>query len=144
MNESESRRQIQERMQLDAEAYIRSTGDFRTPDELAALFGIGAKGIDWRRQLQTWKLEQKLFSIEDGGQELFPIYAFDFNFLPHEAVGEVLRIFGSRYQGWGVASWFAGTNSFLDDQSPKDLLATDPSWVIEAAQDFAAEVEDSL
>jgi hypothetical protein len=144
MNEIESRRQIQERMQEDAKAYIRSTGDFRAPDELAQLFGTGASAINWPQQLQIWKLEQRIFSIEDGGWELFPIYAFDLNFLPRKAVGEVLRILGSHYQDWGLASWFAGINSFLDDQAPKDLLPVDPSWVIEAAQDGLAELEGRL
>jgi hypothetical protein len=40
----------------------------------------------------------------------------------------------------GMASWFIGLNSFLDDQRPADLLASEPEWVIEAAQD---EVSDS-
>jgi hypothetical protein len=36
---------------------------------------------------------------------------------------------------WAMASWFVGVNSFLNDQRPADLLASDPEWVTEAAQD---------
>lgn len=40
----------------------------------------------------------------------------------------------------GIASWFKGLNSFLDDQIPESLLYTDPDWVIDAVYDTAAEM----
>ena len=64
----------------------------------------------------------------------------DNNYRPYKAVEEILRIFGDSLSGWGIASWFIGLNSFLDDQSPKDLLASDPQWTIGAARDAVGEM----
>jgi hypothetical protein len=47
----------------------------------------------------------------------------------------ILRVFGDTKDSWGLAFWFAGLNSFLDDQRPQDLLAADPERVIAAAKD---------
>ena len=52
---------------------------------------------------------------------------------------EILSEVFSREESYGLASWFVGLNSYLDDQRPADLLASDPEWVIEAAQDEANE-----
>jgi hypothetical protein len=39
-----------------------------------------------------------------------------------------------------VAFWFAGLNSFLDDERPQDLLAFAPEQVLAAARDEIAGV----
>jgi len=140
MNDRIDARQIMERMRQDAEDYIRSTKDFQVAEELAKMFGAGP---GWQEQLQRWKQNRQIFSIEDAGQELFPVYAFDRtrDFRPCEALARVIDILGGCCSAWGLAFWFAGLNSFLDDQCPKDLLASFPSRVIEAAQDEASEIE---
>jgi hypothetical protein len=51
----------------------------------------------------------------------------------------ILNVFGDAKDGWGLAFWFAGLNSFLDDERPQDVLATDPELVIAAAKDEMAE-----
>ena len=38
-----------------------------------------------------------------------------------------------------LAFWFSALNSFLDDERPQDVLATDPERVIAAAKDEMAE-----
>jgi hypothetical protein len=53
----------------------------------------------------------------------------------YPAVKEIISIFGGNFSMWGIASWFAGSNGFLDDQRPLDLLDEDPDWVVEAARD---------
>lgn len=55
-------------------------------------------------------------------------------------MAEILKIFGDAKDGWGLAFWFAGLNSFLDDERPQDVLATDPEQVIAAAKDEMAEL----
>jgi hypothetical protein len=42
--------------------------------------------------------------------------------------------------GCGLAFWFAGLNSFLDDEGPHEVLATDPKRVIAAAKDEMADL----
>jgi hypothetical protein len=39
-----------------------------------------------------------------------------------------------------LAFWFAGLNSFLDDERPQDVLASDPESAIAAAKDEMAEL----
>jgi hypothetical protein len=55
-------------------------------------------------------------------------------------MADILKIFGDVKDGWGLAFWFAGLNSFLDDERPQDVLATDPERVIAAAKDEMAEL----
>ena len=128
-------------MREEEVAYIRASGDFRTPNEIAELYG-GEVSV-WLRRLQKWKDDGAIFSIEDQGIERFPIYALDpgnSNGL-NKALLKVLNIFGQSLSDWGIASWFAGLNSYLDDQYPKDLLALDPDWVVKAAHDAVNEIQ---
>lgn len=52
-----------------------------------------------------------------------------------QSVAEIIKCFGDKKTGWGLAYWFEGINSFLDDRKPKDLLAIDSKNVIAAARD---------
>src|SRR3974390_1641060 len=110
MDENECR-QIMECMEQQARDRIHSTKDFRTADDLAKAFG---KGPRWIERLETWKQNHEVFAIEEEGQELFPVYAFDPSrgFRPHLALAEVLGIFGNHWTSWGIAFWFAGVNGF--------------------------------
>jgi hypothetical protein len=132
MDENE-RRQTLERMEQQARDYIHLTRDFRTADDLAKSFG---KGSRWIEQLETWKQNREVFAIEDEGQELFPVYAFDPSrgFRPYWALTEVLGIFGNHWSAWAIAFWFAGVNGYLRGQCPKDLLPSDPMLVVQSAQ----------
>lgn len=56
-------------------------------------------------------------------------------------MAEILKIFGDAKDGWTPAFWFAGLNSFLDDERPQDVLAADPERVIAAAKDEIAELQ---
>ena len=105
--------------------------------EIAALAGCDMQTM--RSNLARWKAERRIFSIEHEGAEYFPAFALDSRdgYRPFPALGEALRILNAGNWGtdWAVASWFIGLSSFLDDQRPEDLLASDPEWVIEAAKD---------
>jgi hypothetical protein len=87
-----------------------------------------------QQTLDHWKAAQQIFSAGHEGAEYFPLYALD------PGVREILGIFGESVSVWGIASWFAGANSFLDDQRPLDLLDSDPGWVIDAARDQLQEI----
>ena len=50
-------------------------------------------------------------------------------------------MFGDDKDGWGLAYWFLGANSFLGGRRPQDVLLTDPSAVVAAAQDEMSAVE---
>lgn len=134
-------RQIQARMM--AKAISESLRHMRTASEIAELAGVSPETM--RQNLDQWKAAQQIFSAGHEGAEYFPFYALDprANYRPYPAVKEILGIFGERVSVWGIASWFAGVNSFLDDQRPLDLLDKDPGWVIDAARDELQETSHS-
>lgn len=83
-----------------------------------------------------WKKEGKVFSIERAGQTLYPRYIFDEFGNPIHEVAEVLKVFHG-YTPFRIASWFESTNSMLRGKRPREVLATAPSAVCEAARDHA-------
>jgi hypothetical protein len=83
-----------------------------------------------------WKKEGKVFSIERAGQNLYPRYIFDDLGNPIPQVAEILKIFQG-YTPFRIASWFESTNSMLHGKRPREVLATHPSAVVEAARDHA-------
>jgi hypothetical protein len=69
------------------------------------------------------------------------IYGLTPDHRPRREIAEILKIFGDAKDSWRLAFWFAGLNSFLDDERPRDVLATDPERVIAAAKDEVAELQ---
>ena len=113
-------------------------GEMRPAGQLAALAGRGANEI--RRDLDQWTADGRILSVRHEGIDYFAVFALNptEEYRPYPAVADAIRILShvlNRENSWGLASWFIGLNSFLDDQRPADLLASDPEWVIEAAQD---------
>lgn len=125
----------QARMMVDAKSTILESGDFLPAAAIASLAGYSAKNPS--AQPNKWKKDAAIFAIQHKGNDYFPMYALDAeeNYRPYKALAEVLRIFGETKTGWGIAFWFAGLNSFLDDRRPQDLLESEPDLVIAAAKD---------
>jgi len=125
----------QARMMVDAKSAILNSGDLLPAGEIAKLAGYSANNPS--AQPNKWKRDGAIFAIHHKGTDYFPIYALnpDENYRPYKAVADILRVFGDTKDSWGLAFWFAGFNSFLDDQRPQDLLAADPERVIAAAKD---------
>ena len=96
-----------------------------------------------RTAVLSMDLQTAIVSVYAKGREDFlPIYGLDpGDHRPRKEMAEVLNIFGEAKDGWGLAFWFAGLNSFLDDERPQDVLATDPALVIAAARDEMAELQ---
>jgi hypothetical protein len=131
----------EERMLEEAKRFILASGEFRTVPDLAKLLRVDRHSLD--RQLNAWRDCGKIFSIPGGAEgELFPLFAFDPDrgLQVFDAVHRILQIFGDKLSPWAIAGWFIAACSYLDDQSPKDLVAEDPDWVIAAARDEIDEV----
>ncbi len=122
---------IQLAMEYEARAEVLRSGDFLNAAR------IGEKAGRRSVELARWKAKKSIFAIHERGRDYFPLFALNpnDNYRPYKAVGKILGVFGDSLSSWGVASWFIGLNSFLGDQAPKDLLASDPDWVIAAAKD---------
>jgi hypothetical protein len=99
-----------------------------------------------RRDLDQWVADGRILSVRHEGVDYFAGFALvpAEGYRPFPAVSDVIRVLGpifNRESSWGLASWFIGLNSFLDDQRPADLLGSDPEWVVEAAQDEVNEIK---
>ena len=131
----------QARMLIDARSTILKSGDFIPAGEVSQLAGYSRTNPSV--QPNKWKRNRAIFAIEQKGDDFFPRYALnpDDNYRPRKEVAEILSVFGDSKDGWGLAFWFAGLNSFLDDERPQDLLAAAPEQVLAAARDEMAGVE---
>jgi hypothetical protein len=117
-------------------------GEMRTAGQLATLAGRGTNDI--RRDLDQWAADGRILSVWHEDVDYYTLFALNpaEGYRPYPAVADVIRILSrilNRENSWGLASWFIGLNSFLNDQRPADLLASDPEWAVEAAQDAVNE-----
>jgi hypothetical protein len=129
----------QARMLIEAKTDILNSGDFLPATEVARLAGFSASNLSV--QPNKWKRTREIFAIQHGREDYLPIYALTADHRPRKEMTEILNIFGEAKDGWSLAFWFAALNSFLDDERPQDLLATDPESVLAAARDEMAELE---
>jgi len=129
----------QARMLVEAKTDILNSGDFLPATDVARLAGFSASNLIV--QPNKWKRTGEIFAIQHGREDYLPIYALTPDHRPRKEMAGILNIFGEAKDGWGLAFWFAALNSFLDDDRPQDVLATDPESVIAAARDEMAELE---
>jgi len=125
----------QARMLVDAKVQILESGDYVRTAEVAKLAGYSEHNPS--AQPSKWKREGTIFSIEHNGVDYFPLFALspEKNYRPYDGLSQILEVFHGTKSGWGLAFWFAGLNSFLDDERPQDLLASAPGRVLAAAKD---------
>ncbi len=126
---------LQASMQAEAKGQILGSGDYVRASEIAKLAGYSENNPS--AQPSKWKRDGAIFSIEHNGADYFPLYGLnpEKSYKPYAALSEVLDVFQGKRSGWSIAFWFAGLNSFLDDQRPQDLLAGKPEMVVAAARD---------
>ncbi|MDO9007543.1 MAG: hypothetical protein Q7U80_04915 [Thiobacillus sp.] len=91
-------------------------------------------------QVNDWKEDGLIFSIDYQNTDYFPAYGLDANVRPVKALAAVIATFQGSKDGWDLACWFASVNSFLGGRRPQDLLGTAPNEVIAAAADEVAGV----
>ena len=129
----------QARMLIEAKTAILNSEDFLPATEVAKLAGFSASNLSV--QPNKWKRNREIFAIQHGRDDFLPLYGLDpVDHRPRKEMAEILNVFGDAKDGWGLAFWFAGLNSFLDDERPQDVLVTDPGRVIAAARDEMAEL----
>lgn len=80
-----------------------------------------------------WKRAKKIFAIASEGRDLYPAYALDIGGQPLPLIKKIIELFGETKTPWALAVWFGSPNSWLGNKKPKDLLASAPEKVMEAA-----------
>ena len=130
----------QARMLIEAKTSILNSGDFLPAMEVAKIAGFSSTNLSV--QPNKWKRNREIFAIQHGREDYLPLYGLDpGDHRPRKEMAEILNVFGDVKDGWGLAFWFAGLNSFLYDERPQDVLASDPKLVIAAAKDEMAELQ---
>jgi hypothetical protein len=121
-------------MLADAKSEILGSGEYAPTGDVARMAGYGEN--DPSAHPSLWIIEGSIFAIDSNGVDYIPLFALNPQeyYRPYRALGEVLRVFAGTKNGWGLAFWFAGLNSFLDDRRPQDLLVEAPTRVIAAAR----------
>jgi hypothetical protein len=76
---------------------------------------IGMAEQDLGAELEHWERAGRIYSVCNGGQRLYPAYAFDKKSPDHlnPAIADVISIFAGYKDAWGVAFWMASMNSHL-------------------------------
>jgi hypothetical protein len=126
-------------MLVEAKTPILNSGDFLTATEAVQFAGFSSSNLSL--QLNKWKRNREIFAVQHSGEDYLPVYALGADHRPRKEIAQILKVFGDAKYGWGLAFWFAALNSFLDDERPQDVLATDPARVIAAAKDEMAELQ---
>lgn len=120
---------------LNAEARKAFLAEFGTltSGEVAAL--VGSSATNRAALANRWKAEGRIFAIETGGHTLFPAFQFSGDDgQPRPVIAEILAVLQPRLSGWQTALWFTGRNGWLGGKRPVDVLASNPSSVLEAAR----------
>lgn len=129
-----------DRARLEAQAWrqiLLSGGGWLTAAQVGELANLGAGNPV--ATVNRWKKDRKIFAVTRDGRDYFPHYALGPDFRPLPAVAAVLKILPWQ-SGERLAAWFESTSSFLAGKRPREVLASDPTWVARAAQD-AVEAE---
>lgn len=131
---------IEARMAAQARTAALQSGEWLTAAQVADLAGFSATNPS--AQPNRWKKDRQIFAIRHQGNDYFPAWALDAqaNYRPSKHLAPVLRAFGEKKDGWGLAYWFASANSFLGSKRPQDVLFKSPDRVLAAAADEMAEI----
>lgn len=69
-----------------------------------------------------WKSEGKIFAVPAAGKrDVYPAFQFQ-DGKPRAVIAELLGILEGARTPWEIAQWFIASNSWLDGDSPADLL----------------------
>lgn len=122
-------------MLAEARQLILQDGDWVTAAGLSQLTGLEPAAL--AAGLQIWLHDDRLISFSHRGLEYFPVFAFgdSTEYRPTPEFGKVVKVLSEKKDGWGIAFWFASSNTFLGGKRPKDLLRSTPERVCCAAEE---------
>ena len=120
------------RMMSAARSTILESGDFAPASAIADLGSFSVKNPS--SQPNRWKQGRQIFAVTNKGVDLYPLYALSTKdgVRPLPVIAEILHVLEAR-NGWEIAFWFAGLNSYLGGYAPKNVLASKPEAVLKAA-----------
>ena len=109
---------------------LRDFGAWRAR-ELPAM--NGSRAGDPAHVVYRWRRQGRILGVHHEGVLRFLGFQFDERGAPLPVVAEVLRALDG-WTDWEKAEWFVRPNGCLDRRRPVDLLVTDPTPVVTAAE----------
>lgn len=127
-------------MQARARKAVFDGAEWLTAAQVAELASFSLSNPS--AQPNKWKRGRQIFAIHHNGVDYYPGYALDpeTGYRPRKSLKPILDVFADHKDGWGLAFWFVGLNSFLGGRRPLDVLADKPMQVLAAAVDEMEEV----
>ena len=126
------------KLQARALERIYSGTSWLTADEIGTLGKHGTANP--AAAAHRWKSSGQLFAIRRDGRDMYPRYALGDDFTPLAAIKKVLKLLVG-FDPLRVAGWFESTSSFLGGRRPRELIASQPERVVQAAQDAVMQLE---
>ena len=88
-----------------------------------------------------WKEQGMIFALRRSNCFMYPRYEFADDYKPLPVIREILSEFDGA-SAVRIASWFESTSSFLNGRRPREIVASNPDLVVQAAKDaIQAELE---
>jgi hypothetical protein len=132
----------QARAIIRARKGVLDSGDFLTRAQVAEAAGLSGKNLS--SQLHKWEAAGQIFALKHYNLHYYPSYGLDQeSFQPLGGMAPTLEVFKDYKDSWGLAYWFLSANGLLGGRRPKDVLATDPQSVLEAARREVEEIVHS-
>ena len=123
------------RARLEAQALraIRHGTEWLTVAEVAELADLGPANPTGT--VSRWKQQGRIYALRQGGKDCYPKYALGADFRPLPVIKEIMAVLA----GWEpelLAGWFDSTSRFLGGKRPRELVASEPAWVLAAAHNL--------
>ena len=119
------------RMKAGALRAVFSGTEWLTAAQITELAGLSQANRSGAAN--RWKQKRKLFALQHDGQDHYPRYLLDDDFRPLPAAEQVLGALEG-FSAHRLASWFESRNGLLRGARPREVLASDPQRVVEAAR----------
>lgn len=121
------------RMQAAALKAILENTEWLTAEQVGSLGGFSKSNL--AAPAHRWKKAGRIFAIPYDGQDRFPRYCLDETLRPLPGMAPVLSALGS-ISPWRISAWFESRNAWLGNRLPKELIATEPQLVLDAARHY--------
>lgn len=125
---------VRAKMQAQARKKVFDGSEWLTAAQIADLAGLGQKNPSGT--VNRWKQQRQIFALDVHGQDWYPKYALEDDFRPRPAIAKVMAALAD-WKADRLASWFEAKSSTLGGERPREVIASDPQRVVDAAKRVA-------
>lgn len=132
---------VLEQARLNAEARTGLAREFGLLSSHDVAAGAGSKAANAASLVSRWRKEDRVFAVDVDGAARYPGFQFDQSGQPLTTIGAVIKAAEGSLRGWSLALWFTGSNGWLGDLRPVDVIdGPDQELVVDAMRHLVAEL----